>query len=432
MRSFPARTYDGRNRDPRRSPPHTRPVFGAVALTCVAITCGALLPGTARAAVVRDPNPQATKRIVALGDSFISGEGAKRFFAETNRKGSECRRSSSAHPWLVAKRLGFGLTFVACSGATTEGLLTKGDQNEPAQLTALAAVPNPAVVIVSIGGNDAGFGGIVQTCLTNDCTRQSNTYLDKLLAVENNLVVAYSKTRAAAPNATIFALTYPNPLGADKSCLPTVSNTEWLWLRDTFIPALNASIRRAAEQAGVNVIDIRDAFNDNRLCEKGKPTAFNTLKWGRVANAPLRDLKKHFHNSFHPNEIGHQFIARTVQANIELRTGNPEPQQSIAFAPPPEPSPPPPEYEFPTGMQCSGEQILYLVNESAPVNQRSVLLSGTPGSQFCFRSDGGSWQTGVISDNGTFTLPLPRGASKIEVLFQDGTPEWTKLTITKQ
>ena len=82
----------------------------------------------------------ATRGVVAFGDSFISGEGAPRFFDGTDRRGddqNECRRAPTAYPALIALRGGEptgegpdgqpldpivglsndGLDFYACSGA---------------------------------------------------------------------------------------------------------------------------------------------------------------------------------------------------------------------------------------------------------------------------------------------------------------------------
>ena len=68
-------------------------------------------------------------RIVALGDSYMSGEGAGTFFRGTDRGRSDaCRRAPTAYPVRVARALaarpparydGACLTFVACSGART-------------------------------------------------------------------------------------------------------------------------------------------------------------------------------------------------------------------------------------------------------------------------------------------------------------------------
>lgn len=136
-----------------------------------------------------DPSPvrdSAAPLMVALGDSFMSGEGAERYLPDTDVPANRCHRATSAHPYLVAKQLGMWLVSAACSGATTEDFTSPQHETSPrstyggvAQLDALDApriTPDadvepglPAVVLVGIGGNDAEFGDIVRSCLDTDC-----------------------------------------------------------------------------------------------------------------------------------------------------------------------------------------------------------------------------------------------------------------------
>ena len=67
------------------------------------------------------PKPAGSPVIAALGDSFISGEGAASYFEGTNVKGtSECRRAPTAYPNRLVRQppevLDDDLVFVACSG----------------------------------------------------------------------------------------------------------------------------------------------------------------------------------------------------------------------------------------------------------------------------------------------------------------------------
>lgn len=100
-------------------------------------------PENVSAAAVEDVQ---TSGIVALGDSYISGEGAPDFFAGTDQKGvdrNECRRASTAYPALIADSAAGqpvfdeddramraitdltepGLDFYACSGAKLRDVL---------------------------------------------------------------------------------------------------------------------------------------------------------------------------------------------------------------------------------------------------------------------------------------------------------------------
>ncbi len=132
-----------------------------------------------------DPWPDSSFKIAALGDSYISGEGARQFFAGTDDPGSNsCRRAPTAYPYLVAVDQEASLEFIACSGATTEDVLSRGQHahSDPAipggeeQIKLLERVAAETdVVLISIGGNDAGFGGIGQGCtLGGDCRRNAD------------------------------------------------------------------------------------------------------------------------------------------------------------------------------------------------------------------------------------------------------------------
>lgn len=139
--------------------------------------------------------------LVALGDSYASGEGNPRNVnAWIASPGSfapywddaACRRSVLGGPARAALALeqasastSVTLVDVACSGATVEqGIL--GPQPGAAAMSQIAQVraligdrPIDAVTI-SIGGNDVGFGSVLQTCLlATDCplTRPSGGVL---------------------------------------------------------------------------------------------------------------------------------------------------------------------------------------------------------------------------------------------------------------
>src|SRR5215212_278600 len=65
-----------------------------VAMLLVAGAVAAFVVGITRPAATDpvDPNPGADERIAALGDSYLSGEGARRFF-----RGTDAPRSNTCH-----------------------------------------------------------------------------------------------------------------------------------------------------------------------------------------------------------------------------------------------------------------------------------------------------------------------------------------------
>ena len=84
-----------------------------------------------------------TLNVVAIGDSYMSGEGAGTFYQETDRPGADlCHRAPTAWPVRVTDALrsrlpagyeSVSLTFVACSGAQTMNVLAGTSFSDPDQ-----------------------------------------------------------------------------------------------------------------------------------------------------------------------------------------------------------------------------------------------------------------------------------------------------------
>lgn len=110
-------------------------------LGLAAVAVGVLIPAASAAAL-----PQ----YVALGDSYSSGVGSRTFYEESG----ECKRSPYAYGPLVAAADHYTLSFQACGGKTNE-VVEK-------QLGTLSA--STALVTITIGGNDAGFGHVIEEC----------------------------------------------------------------------------------------------------------------------------------------------------------------------------------------------------------------------------------------------------------------------------
>ena len=130
--------------------------------------------------------------IVAMGDSYASGEGNPRNVDAWLSEGapfrpywddSSCNRSVLGAPSQAALALeqesaktSVSLVNVTCTGATVDnGILgaqrSQGqDSSQIEQAAALLKGQEADIVLLSIGGNDVGFTSILQTCaLTNNC-----------------------------------------------------------------------------------------------------------------------------------------------------------------------------------------------------------------------------------------------------------------------
>ena len=103
---------------------------------------------------------------VALGDSVAAGVGL-----QYDSDSSACDRTNQAYPDVVAKRLNYKLSNVACSGATLpQGITGKQDVNEllvSPQLQQLFSMPKPKLITITIGANDAIRGLDVATIEAN-------------------------------------------------------------------------------------------------------------------------------------------------------------------------------------------------------------------------------------------------------------------------
>jgi lysophospholipase L1-like esterase len=288
-----------------------------------------------------DPHPDSPLQVVALGDSYISGEGAEQYFPGTDETGEErnlCHRAPSAYPYLIADELGASLRFAACSGARIADVTGVDAQGQPApgqhprsgegvygahpQVAVLENLASPDLVLLSIGGNDAGFGEIGAACANpvRTCSKpgSSSAWLRRLdEVVYPGLVRTYRTVRRAAGGAPVFALTYPNPFGPEYcDDLIGVNRAEMAFLRDEFSPALNEKVEAAARVARVEVVDLASALDGRRFCERPlRETAIHFVKLGRTTGSRL-DLGALARGSLHPNPEGHRMIRDVVLARL--------------------------------------------------------------------------------------------------------------------
>jgi lysophospholipase L1-like esterase len=419
-----------------------------------------------------DPNPSSSFRIFALGDSYISGEGARSYFEGTDVPDNMCHRAKTAYPHLIAEKLGASLTFVACSGAVTKDVTGFDAAGNPVpgqhpqspsdvfggrpQVEILREAADgedaerPDAVLISIGGNDAGFAEIGIDCATplfSDCRDLASHWLRRL---ETDVYPALVRTDAAvredAGGAPVFALTYPNPIGPHSCSLAGLNPAEMSFLGGVFVTRLNQMVRTAAEVAGIRVIDLSNAFQHYRFCEKplGK-TAVNFIEIEHTRGAPIdiAHLGGLTHGSLHPNQLGHELIEPIVLRRIEaVQAGGfkrpPAPQADNG--PPPltpeelgSPGKPP---EFPSGTDCHGTSLAAVTQMSTDPDRESVSLSGLrPNSTVCFRTYRAEWESRRADSTGTVEVPIDvsrAGVASInEILVEEPGGVWKKLVVSR-
>lgn len=275
--------------------------------------------------------------IVALGDSVASGEG--------NPEGRDhhwlekpCHRSAAAGFEQAARRLGevdrrHSVTFVslACSGARIDkGLLEsyagiapagKGAEFSP-QVDRLKTIAEARAgkdgegsgvdaVLLSVGANDVRFSDVAKRCAAwiDDCSKVLKEGVEQRLA---GLEGAYDELGEAlgeaAPDTPVLISEYFDPThGEDgrfcRGPLAT-SRDESRWAYEHLLRPLNLEVEEAAERNGwQRVSGIAADFRGHGYCAAKKP-------WVRTLPKALK--LKDPAGTLHPNEEGHQAIAKRV------------------------------------------------------------------------------------------------------------------------
>jgi lysophospholipase L1-like esterase len=229
-----------------------------------ALALAALLAWGAAAAVADSPEHPPVPGLsaaAAIGDSYSSGEGSgPPWDPGTDVEGNRCHRTPLAWPRLLGVPAEGHL---ACSGAGLADL--------PGQLAGLAALPDPpSHILVTIGGNDAGFAGILRGCVLGDCVGLIGDQAAALPALGETLEAAYRGIAAAAPGGRVIVVGYPELIPERPP-----GGLRCLWLSDAEVAAavplqraLDAAIAGAAARAGVEFVSLGDAFDGHELCTR--------------------------------------------------------------------------------------------------------------------------------------------------------------------
>jgi len=243
---------------------------------------------------------------VVMGDSYSSGTGAYNYDTESG----DCYRSSENYGAYVAAELDLGTPFVtACHGAQTADFYGQNpNTGMPEQLDFLTEAT--AYVNLTIGGNDAGFGSVMERCVNSPqntsgwgCatdTSFTDALSDRFEALAGTstmsapdnrtitpLAELYEDIADAAPNAAIYVGGYPRLFGSDiadytanssapgsAQCnapvLASVSYSDAQWLNQQ-ANTLNDVIADAVMTAQNNGVDITfvpaTAFTGHGQCD---------------------------------------------------------------------------------------------------------------------------------------------------------------------
>lgn len=207
------------------------------------------------------PAAAAGVHYVALGDSYSAGVGADNYISSSGG----CLRSTNAYSAVwAANNSPTSYQSVACSGATTGDVLAN-------QIAALSS--STTLVSITIGGNDAGFANIMQTCVlrgTTDCIAAVQAAEDKGRAqLPGKLDTTYRAIRSKAPHAKVVVLSYPVFYELGHTFCVGLSERSRTKI-DEGINMVDGLIAAAASRAGFTFGDVRGAFVGHQLCSGSK------------------------------------------------------------------------------------------------------------------------------------------------------------------
>ncbi|HET6924824.1 MAG TPA: SGNH/GDSL hydrolase family protein [Candidatus Saccharimonadales bacterium] len=305
---------------------------------------------------------------LALGDSYVSGQGEFVYKYGTDTDTNTCHLSPLSYPLTVGAGLFDGYESVACSGARTEDILNSSDDYtgqvtdhikqrdrdkegilagfSPGMLNQLQFVKRyqPAVVTLSVGGNDIGFADKVKACAVpalsnipamNDTLTCFDTYDERMQVVQAigsayaSLRETYSEILQADPGVRLYVTGYPQVV-TEGNCADNVHlNADEIQFAHQLIAYLDWTIERAANSAGARYVNMQNALAGHRLCETtGSNIAINGITAGNDSGA--FGLKFLGSESFHPNVLGHHLLGQTLlQQTDNLAEPMPAPDSAI-------------------------------------------------------------------------------------------------------
>jgi lysophospholipase L1-like esterase len=256
--------------------------------------------------------------LVALGDSYSSGEGAPPFMTGTAKPGvNTCHRSQRSWPEIVGTATQRRVTSLACSGAEIEDVLRSDpdraeQERRTSQIKRLRST-RPELVTLTIGGNDIGFVDVLRKCVTalRRCDKiyreDGRDELEQRISdLEERLPNVYRQVRAAGSAARLVVVGYPRIFPSRPALITCtwMASAELRYLNEK-AASLNAAIRRAAARVHVAYIDVSDALEKHELsCRSGS--------WVN----PLRPTPVRLPYSFHPTADGQTALAEVVEGGL--------------------------------------------------------------------------------------------------------------------
>ena len=212
---------------------------------------------------------------------------------------------------------------VACSGAVTADIL-KGRGGRPAQVSSVTG--NEDLVVLTIGGNDIGFGSIVASCLivftrNADACQATLTTAERMVrdgTMKTRLTNVLTAIRAkAGPTTEVVLVGYPYLEGDATYTVPSTRKALAPVQAGTRIRALSDAgdaLGRAitATMPNTAYVSVTKAFAGHEL-HAMRP---NPQRWfvSPLVDAPLSQVDLWYH----PNKAGHAAIAKALFDDVRV------------------------------------------------------------------------------------------------------------------
>ena len=269
--------------------------ISALGLAFLALGCSSLRsPSLGRGPVDGD-------RYVALGSSFAAGPGLVQETPTTR-----CARSIENYAHILADSLALELADVSCSGATTNDVLSPG-QDLPAQISAIT--PRTKLVTITIGGNDVGYiGGLVWGACASlpirdpRCRPTIPSSEADWRALESRLDAIAEEIARLAPQARLVFVGYLTVVPANSTCPNTPLSAEALVEANRTADRLNYLTAEVARKNSALFLDAGAMSVNNHACAPEPWVSGFPNTDGVRPGAP-----------FHPNATGMKAIAAALE-----------------------------------------------------------------------------------------------------------------------
>ncbi len=312
-----------------------------------------------------------------MGDSYIAGESGRwdgnSSISSRDRRGTDraayrpgwfwrydtsrvygdsgaCHRSDVAP--LESADLAVDSVFnLACSGAATQNLLPasagglahKAEAPQIDQLAVVAQTHDVEVVVISIGGNDLNFSGVIIDCVLgyttspywrpNTCAGEQDQNLARALpGMLADVHKVLSETRRVLDangdaDARIVVQSYPSPVadpaniryeerGWDRTFKGGCPfwDSDLVWANNTLIPRITDGLAQQAAATGSEFLDLSEALKGHEACaqsaRQGTATDGVGVEWIRYINTGIRQGDAE--ESAHPNAYGQRALGRCL------------------------------------------------------------------------------------------------------------------------